>query len=368
MQTEIIKIIEGGLSGDKTKVLNFADVLANNVDKDGDHAFARRIRSTVKGKSNNLATLDSLSAKPVDDESRFDIVDVERVSVEDIDLVLGKFVEKELENFIASYALRDLLAKKGVEASSSLLLYGPPGCGKTSIAHFIAAKTGLPLVTARLDGLVSSLLGSTAKNIRKVFDFASRQECVLFLDEFDAIAKMRDDRNELGELKRVVNSLLQNIDDFGNSGILVAATNHQELLDNAVWRRFNEVIEIPLPGKEEIRTYLNRTAIPLMVEAVSEKCIGAFKGLSYSAIQTIVQNSFRDAAISGADGMTNLGLVKEAYVHRNHGLADDRSFIEFLLLHGGSIRQVNAQTGYSTRMIQKVSKEMKAGGDIDAID
>jgi SpoVK/Ycf46/Vps4 family AAA+-type ATPase len=368
MQTEIIKIIEGGLSGDKTKVLNYADALANNADRDGNHMLARRIRSTVKGKSNSLVTLDSLSAKPVDEDSRLNIVDVEYVSSEDIDLVLNKFVRTELENFIASYSLRDFLAQKGLDAPNSLLLYGPPGCGKTSVARLIAAETDLPLVTARLDSLVSSLLGSTAKNIRKVFDFASRQACVLFLDEFDVIAKMRDDRNELGELKRVVNSLLQNIDDFGSGSILVAATNHQELLDNAVWRRFTEIIEVPMPGQEEVHNYLERMAKPLMVEHLSKKCFGAFEGFSYSTIKTIVQNSFRDAAISGAEGMTNFGLVKEAYIQRNHGLSNDWSFIEFLLMYGASIRQINAQTGYSTRMIQKVSKEMRTGGVQDVIE
>ena len=117
-------------------------------------------------------------------------------------------------------------------------------------------KTKLPLATARLDGLISSLLGSTAKNIRKIFDYASKQECVLFLDEFDVIAKVRDDKNEMGELKRVVNSLLQNIDMFSPDSIIIAATNHHELLDPAVWRRFNKVLLIDKPTVPEIQKFL----------------------------------------------------------------------------------------------------------------
>ena len=113
------------------------------------------------------------------------------------------------------------------------------------------------MVTARLDGLVSSLLGSTAKNIRKVFDYASKRECILFLDEFDVIAKLRDDKNELGELKRVVNSLLQNIDGFNNDSILIAATNHHELLDPAIWRRFSTIAALEKPLWDEIVRYLN---------------------------------------------------------------------------------------------------------------
>ena len=100
------------------------------------------------------------------------------------------------------------------------------------------------------------LLGSTAKNIRKIFDYASRRECILFLDEFDVIAKLRDDKNELGELKRVVNSLIQNIDAFSNDSILIAATNHHELLDPAIWRRFTTIVSLEKPQKGEIERLL----------------------------------------------------------------------------------------------------------------
>lgn len=136
------------------------------------------------------------------------------------------------------------------------MLYGPPGCGKTTVAQLISSITNLPLVTARLDGLVSSLLGSTAKNIRKVFDYASKRECILFLDEFDVIAKLRDDKNELGELKRVVNSLIQNIDEFSEDSILIAATNHHKLLDPAIWRRFNTILALEKPQLEEVNLLL----------------------------------------------------------------------------------------------------------------
>ena len=109
----------------------------------------------------------------------------------------------------------------------------------------------MPLYMARLDGLISSFLGSTSKNIRAVFEFASRTPCVLLLDEFDAIAKLRDDQQEIGELKRVVNSFIQNLDSLGRDIILIAATNHEQLLDPAVWRRFQYLLHIDLPNLEQ---------------------------------------------------------------------------------------------------------------------
>ncbi len=133
----------------------------------------------------------------------------------------------------------------------SFLMYGPPGTGKSRLARHIAQELGLELYVARLDGLISSYLGSTSKNIRALFDFAARTPCVLFLDEFDAIAKIRSDSQEMGELKRVVNSFLQNLDTLGRQSIVLAATNHEALLDAAVWRRFTYRLALQLPSTKE---------------------------------------------------------------------------------------------------------------------
>ena len=261
MYTEIVKIIEGGLLGDKEKVQNYAVVLANNLEKEGEVALSNKIKGVVAKRKRGLTSLDSFATKPVDTESRMDIVEITTPKISKKQIVLSKYVEEEIQAFIECYANRDELIKAGIEISNSLLLYGPPGCGKTTVAQFISSVTGLPLVTARLDGLISSLLGSTAKNIRKIFDYASKRECILFLDEFDVIAKLRDDKNELGELKRVVNSLIQNIDGLNSDSILIAATNHHELLDPAIWRRFSKVITLEKPQIDEIgkllQIYLN---------------------------------------------------------------------------------------------------------------
>lgn len=359
MQTEVVRIIEGGLSGDKSKVFNYARTLADNLEAEGEKRFAKRVRTAISGKSPEVAVLDGMALKPVDQESRMDVVDVEYVQPGDVDLILSPYLETETKNFISLHANRAILEKQGVEAGSSLLLYGPPGCGKTSIARLVAAETGLPLVTARLDGLVSSLLGSTAKNIRKVFDFASRQECVLFLDEFDVVAKRRDDENELGELKRVVNSLIQNIDGFPNESILIAATNHQDLLDPAIWRRFGRVVEVPKPGQRELERYIEAFVIPLMEERPKPRHVAALCGLSYSDLATVAKNAFCDAAMRGDDKFAVYDLLRQTYLVRKHGISDEEDFVRYMLANGCSHADLHEGSHVPLRLIKSMSKAMK---------
>jgi SpoVK/Ycf46/Vps4 family AAA+-type ATPase len=190
-------------------------------------------------------------ALPVDEDSRFPLIEqVNLKTVSEAPVVLGQDQWDTVNEFLSiakSYALADT---DGLSASLSLLMYGPPGTGKSRLARHIAKELGLDLYVARLDGLISSFLGSTSKNIRALFDFAAKTPCVLFLDEFDAIAKLRGDSQELGELKRVVNSFIQNLDTLGSHSIVIAATNHQELLDSAVWRRFSYRLALDFPTAE----------------------------------------------------------------------------------------------------------------------
>jgi len=160
----------------------------------------------------------------------------------------------------------DELSRMGVAPSRSLLLFGLPGTGKTLTAYAIAAGLNLPVDVARLDGLMSSFLGTTARNIGALFDFANRYRCVLLLDEFDAVAKLRDDPQEVGEIKRVVNTLLQSLDQRASRGITIAITNHPALLDPAIWRRFEVKIEMPLPTPDERGILISNFLTPLQVD------------------------------------------------------------------------------------------------------
>ncbi len=361
MYTEIIKIVEGALSLDREKVLNYSRVLAENCEKAGEIAFSKKIRSVLKNKQGTLTALDSFSTKPVDSDSRLEIVEVSRPTLNIDDVMLNEYTQEQVLNFITAFRCRDKLIEIGIDEPHSILLYGPPGCGKTTIAKYIASTTGLPLVTARLDGLVSSLLGSTSKNIRKIFEYASRRECVLFLDEFDVIAKLRDDRNELGELKRVVNALIQNIDAFDGGSILVAATNHHKMLDPAIWRRFSSVVALETPKLEEIKkwiTYLLKEHSTNFVDQDKKLhyLVEACKNLSYSDIKTVLMTSIKGVVLAEKECLTICDILKTLYLHQNHVITDDKLFIEFLLKNGATHREIHDVLKIPLRRIQAVSK------------
>lgn len=360
MYTEIVKIIEGGMIGDKEKVYNYAQVLAENLEKTGDVSLAKKIRSLLVNKKTRMASLDDFSTKPVDSESRMDMVDIFIPDKSFEVPILKAYIHEEIDEFISSYGQRDEILRAGIDMVSSLLLYGPPGCGKTTVARFVAYKTGLPLVTVRLDGLVSSLLGSTAKNIRKIFDYASKRDCILFLDEFDVVAKLRDDKHELGELKRVVNSLLQNIDDFSQNSILIAATNHHELLDPAVWRRFSKIITLEKPNKEEIiqliKLHIKNTKSNVMEsEKKLEMLAIAFDGISHADVKTVVNNAIKKSIINKKDTTHNWDMLQEVYLYRNHKIISENDFIKYLLQYGVTQKEMSDNYDFSIRKVRDVA-------------
>lgn len=255
--SELFRIVSGALRLDTLKVRNYVSFLADKLEADGDAMTSARLRQLLSETDRQLKPTDVNSAPtlPVDGESRFALIeDVNLKELSEEPLVLGTAQQDVVSEFISIAKSQGQFEVHGIAASSTMLLYGPPGCGKSRLARHIAKELGLPLYLVRLDGLISSFLGSTSKNIRMVFDFVSKRPCVLLLDEFDAIAKIRDDKQELGELKRVVNSFLQNLDNMGAHSVVIAATNHHNLLDSAVWRRFSYTLELTYPSAEQRET------------------------------------------------------------------------------------------------------------------
>lgn len=361
MYTEILKIIEGGIAKDKNKVMSYSKVLAENLEKDGQQKFAKKIMDIINKSDIHPVYLDDFLSSPLDQETRMNIVDISMPSKGD-ELILPKYVEERLDEFILSIKERNKLNSLGIDVTSSLLLYGKPGTGKTSIAHLISYRANLPLIIVRLDSLVSSLLGNTAKNIRKVFQYANSRPCILFLDEFDAIAKARDDQKELGELKRVINSLLQNIDEFNKDNILIAATNHHELLDPAIWRRFSEKLELLTPEADNILKLVERFLrnIEYNFKGNHKKEVllsQALLGLSAADIKTIIQNSIKKTVLSQQETLIYNQLIYEVYLFKYHSLKDVKEAVKFLNNYGVQQRNINKMLNISLRQVGEILKE-----------
>lgn len=219
--------------------------------------------------------------------------------------ILGPELEAAIVDQLTEWDRIEELARLGVKPNMRCLLYGAPGVGKTLLARFIGRQLLLPIVEARLDGLVSSFLGTTARNIGALFDFAERYRCILFLDEFDAIAKARDDNQEIGEIKRVVNTLLQCLDSRNVHGFTLAATNHEHLLDPAVWRRFESRINIPTPEPVIRTVMLKRFLAPVRLsDSEMRLLVWLTEGMSGSDLETLISGGKRYLVLHASNSKT----------------------------------------------------------------
>ena len=308
---EIAKIAEWGLKGDVTRVSAYVQQLAEKLRAEGDQQAASYLRELLN-KSVVLAETSAIQMQtslPVDTESHLALADEDAFGAGQIPIVLDDATNRVVDEFVHFVQKADQLEAHGVGIAPSLITYGPPGSGKTHLARYIASRLGFPLVTARADTLISSFLGSTSKNLRQLFDHVSHRHCILFLDELDAFAKLRDDAQEMGELKRVVVSLLQNIDALDRATVVLAATNHEHLLDPAIWRRFTYKIPLPLPAAAQ-RLQLFDLFLGKYAQGVDKKLLSVISNtLSGADIRSLTETAIREAVIANRESVNENGLI-----------------------------------------------------------
>lgn len=237
-------------------------------------------------------------------------------------------LERAVSMLRSEWQHQNELAMVGSSPAMSCLLTGAPGTGKTTLALWLGTQLGMPVLTARVDAMMSSFLGTTSRNIAQVFAFANRFRCVLLLDELDSLAKLRDDPNEVGEIKRVVNALLQNLDTRSLVGITIGVTNHPKLLDPAVWRRFAAQIEVPLPNAEMREAIISRYESPTTIPEPVKRFIAIMtEGASGAAIETIV-NLYKKRSVLTPQPASPIECLRDvAHLSSGRLSADIRSLL-----------------------------------------
>ena len=290
---------------------------------------------------------------PVDIDTRLKLLKVE-TAPPDIDPIFSIENQKIFNQILSERKNSNALFKLGLHPTKSMLFTGPPGVGKTLAARWIASKLNRPLLILDLAAVMSSYLGRTGNNIRFVLDYAKNIECVLLIDELDAIAKRRDDNSEIGELKRLVTVLLQEIDDWPPTGLLLAATNHPNLLDPAIWRRFEVALDFKIPERSQVEEFVKRMLngqiddLPLWSKVLSY----GFAGSSFNDVERRIMQVRKFSAIE------NIPLIEsiQTLIDGNSSLThDQRVELACLLNESGIVsqRRAHEMTGIARDTIRK---------------
>jgi SpoVK/Ycf46/Vps4 family AAA+-type ATPase len=356
----IAAIISDGVQQDTKSLVTRSRQLASKLRKD--HPDLSKKIGAIVSSSSLRGSEGQIRPVPVDADSRQKLLREEYPMLLDAEPIWPVSIREQLHSLVLEQSQAAVLEEAGLTPIRSLLMTGPPGCGKTTTAGWVAQQLDLPLLTLDLATVMSSYLGKTGSNIRAVLDHAQEAPCVLLLDEFDAIAKRRDDDSDVGELKRLVTVLLQAIDDWPSGSLLVAATNHGELLDPAVWRRFDLVVDFPAPTKEQVASYLKTEIDPFIAEWLSREIVPESIALLKNSFKSIrkkillEQRSLNEVLIE----QFSLSVMPSEL----ENIAKESSVLS-LTDQGLSQRKISEMTGLSRPVVKKIQEKSSQGEKVN---
>lgn len=274
-----------------------AEQIITEEEKKNNRVLARSLRKTLEAGPSQPSRPKALAPLIPFPEAAGDFIELIEPSHNHKDIILSPENIRVFLGLLKEFRRAEEVRRRGLPVRSKLLFCGPPGCGKTLCAEIFASELGLPLYLVKIDRLISSYLGETAANVRKIFEFARKQPCVLFFDEFDALARARGDDSEHNELRRVVNSLLIFIDRITPKGFLIAATNLDHALDPALWRRFDEVVWFDRPNRRMIDRFLRMKFKNVMIAFDPTTRAADLEGYSFAEIERVCIQAIKSAII-----------------------------------------------------------------------
>lgn len=292
----IKKIAKYGLENEQEKLIESLNALIDFSKNSRRVNLALQLQSILKEglRANQLKGLSPTGSNKYllrEEDRLLDELIIEKITSDYTfeNLICSEEVRQELELFVKEHATKEILKKYCLPISNKIILSGPSGCGKTLASYVLAGELGRLMYVVNLGAVVSSKLGETSKNLSKIFKRASSEDCILFLDEFDSLGKLRDYSQDHGEMKRVVNTILQLFDYLPQNTILIAATNQIGMIDDALLRRFEYHVELNKPDKKQIKEIINLTLKKTPFSSIQKKdfdeIIGLCDGLSYFIIQ-----------------------------------------------------------------------------------
>ncbi|WP_186182813.1 AAA family ATPase [Burkholderia gladioli] len=320
------QLIKSGTQGDAAGFRAASEAVIKEEREKNHHLLANDLERLLYGDQATIGhsarKLHTITNLPTNKDNGLALLEERAVVREEKDIILSDTTQSALDEILMEHNRADVLRSYGMQPAQKLLFCGPPGCGKTLAAEVIAHSLSMPLILVRLDSVISSFLGETAANLRKVFDFIESQPVVALFDEFDALTKDRGDSADHGELKRSVNAVLQMMDGYRGASILIATTNYETLLDKAVWRRFDEVIRFEMPNLEQIKRLLalKLSGIRRNFEPDDGHVASQFKGMSHADIERVLRRAVKEMILSGREFLEKSHIdtaLSREYRHKN---------------------------------------------------